>query len=92
MSSKLIVHLYGEKHTITCETDETVLDAALKAGMDAPYSCMSGTCNSCQAKLLSGKVEMEFSDALTEQEILDGEILTCQAKVLSPEAEIRWPE
>ena len=68
-TAKLNLSLNGEHHEITANPKETILDAALRSGIDVPYSCMSGTCNSCQARLAEGKVEMEFSDALTEEEL-----------------------
>lgn len=89
---QLILRINGEKHEIHCESHETILDAALREGVDAPYSCMSGTCNSCQATKKQGEVVMEFCDALTQQEMDSGEILTCQAKAASPLVEVEWPE
>jgi ferredoxin len=38
---------------------ETILQAALKAGLDLDYSCQQGTCGTCRALILSGEVEME---------------------------------
>lgn len=92
MRSQAELRIEGTKHQVTIEENETILDAALKIGIDVPYSCMSGTCNSCQAKLLNGKVTMEFCDALTDDEIADGEILTCQATALTEHITVEWPE
>jgi ring-1,2-phenylacetyl-CoA epoxidase subunit PaaE len=88
----IIIELYGEKHELEAEDDETVLDTALRHNVDAPYACMSGTCNSCQAKVLEGTAEMEGAEALTDDEIDDGEILTCCAKPTSEVLHIRYPE
>ncbi len=90
--AKVEIHLDAEIHKIEVDRDETILDAALKNGIDAPYSCMSGTCNSCQATLTKGEVYMEEWDALTEDEVKDGEILTCQAKPRADELVVQWPE
>jgi ferredoxin len=84
--------LYGEKHELEAEDGETILDTALRNNLDAPYACMSGTCNSCQAKVLEGSAEMEGAEALTEDEIDDGEILTCCARPTSEVLHIRYPE
>ena len=84
--------LYGETHVIDVEAEESVLDAALRGGIDAPYACMSGTCNSCQAKVLEGTVKMEDADALTDDEIEAGEILTCCAFPTSDKLVIEYPE
>lgn len=92
MTHNLTLHVNGDTHEITANENETILDAALRNGIDVPYSCMSGTCNSCQATKLKGETEMEFSDALTDQEIKSGEILTCQARITEAPVEVRWPE
>ena len=90
--TKLEFRIEGETHRVEGSRQETLLDAALRNDIDAPYSCMSGTCNSCQASLLEGTVEMEFCDALTEEEIQSGEILTCQAVPTSDVVIVQWPE
>lgn len=58
---------------------ETILEAALDAGYDPPYSCMVAACCTCRAKLLSGKVEMDDRESLTDAEIAKGYVLTCQS-------------
>ena len=58
---------------------ETVLEAALKNDIDAPYSCQGGVCSSCVARVTEGEVIMTQNQILTENELADGFILTCQA-------------
>ena len=58
---------------------ETVLEAALKNDIDAPYSCQGGVCSSCVARVTEGKVIMTQNQILTENEVADGFILTRQA-------------
>lgn len=60
-----------------------ILEAALDAGLDAPYSCQQAVCCSCRAKLIEGEVSMKNNYALSEEEIADGFILTCQSIPLS---------
>ena len=57
---------------------ETVLEAALKNDIDAPYSCQGGVCSSCVAKVTEGEVVMTQNQILTDNEVADGFILTCQ--------------
>jgi len=59
--------------------DEAILDAAMRNGADVPYSCKSGVCCTCRAKLLEGEVEMEACYGLEPDEIKEGYILTCQS-------------
>lgn len=76
------------KITILVDDDEvsfemsqklTILDAALKQGIDAPYSCQGGICSSCLARVTAGTAEMSKNSILTDKEIASGLILTCQA-------------
>lgn len=92
MKCTLTIELYGEKHVLTAEDNETILDTALRNNLDAPYACMSGTCNSCQAKTITGSVDMENADALSDDEIASGEILTCCAKPSTDALHIKYPE
>ncbi len=57
----------------------TILDAALAEGADAPFACKGGVCCTCKAKLLEGKVEMESNYGLDKSEVKAGFILTCQS-------------
>jgi len=92
MAKEVTLELYGDVHIFEIESDESILDGALRNNIDAPYACMSGTCNSCQAKVLAGEVKMEDADALTDDEIKDGEILTCCAYPTSEKIKIKYPD
>jgi len=92
MKSTLTIELYGDKHVLETEDGETILDTALRNNLDAPYACMSGTCNSCQARIVTGSVEMEGAEALTDDEIAQGEILTCCSRPSSEAVHIKYPE
>lgn len=69
-----------------------VLDAALEAGADAPFSCQGGVCTTCRAKLLEGTVRMESNFALTDQELKEGYILTCQAHPTSKKIKVSYDD
>jgi ring-1,2-phenylacetyl-CoA epoxidase subunit PaaE len=59
--------------------DETILNAALKQGVDLPFACKGGVCSTCRAQLIEGEVEMEHNYALEPDELEKGFILTCQS-------------
>ena len=91
MSSAVTVHLRGETIKITV-TNESILDTLLEQGYDAPYSCHSGACATCMAKVTHGKVEMDACFALSDKEVEAGYVLTCQAHPLTTEVELTYDE
>jgi NAD(P)H-flavin reductase/ferredoxin len=67
----------------SCEQDKVVLDAALGAGYEIPYSCRSGICGSCRGQIVSGEVAGGTGGGLSEEERRDGHVLLCQARPCS---------
>jgi CDP-4-dehydro-6-deoxyglucose reductase len=65
-----------------CEADETVLAAALRAGIGLPYGCKNGACGSCKGKITAGSVVHgnHQQRALSETEAAQGMSLFCCAK------------
>lgn len=64
-------------------SDDSILAAAGRAGLDVPYSCRSGVCATCRAKVLEGRVRMDRNFALDPAEVEAGFVLTCQAHPLT---------
>ena len=77
--SKITVVLDSDETSFEMSQKQTILEAALKQGIDAPYSCQGGICSSCLARITSGTAEMTKNSILTDSEIAEGLILTCQA-------------
>ena len=69
----------GDTFTFEMSSKQTILDAALKQGIDAPYSCQGGICSSCLCRITEGTAEMKKNSILTDGEIADGLVLSCQA-------------
>jgi len=87
------ITLDDEEHDIKVHSDgEVILDAALNAGLDAPFSCKGGVCTACRAKVTKGSVKMDSNFALTDGEIEEGFILTCQSHPKSAEIELSFDE
>ena len=79
VASRAKVTLNGKAMSVSIGPDQTVLDAVLAAGGVPSYSCQSGVCGACRARLNHGKVHLRTRMALTDDEIDGGAILTCQA-------------
>lgn len=83
--STITIMVDDEEATFEMTAKETILDAALKNGIDAPYSCQGGICSSCLAKVTKGSATMVKNNILSAKEAADGLILTCQAHPTSAE-------
>jgi CDP-4-dehydro-6-deoxyglucose reductase len=73
---------------------ETILEAALRTGLNLPHSCKGGHCASCRAQLLAGEVSYPSGrpPGLMEQEYAAGYALLCQAHAVSPELTVKVRE
>jgi ferredoxin len=67
-----------QKASVSRVENETLLESARRAGLSPPFSCEAGNCGTCMAKLVEGKATMRVNDALDEDEVAEGYILTCQ--------------
>ena len=87
-TQKIAYIIDGETHTLTVSPEETILDAALAAGLDPPYSCKGGVCTSCMGMMHSGVVSMDVTLGLNDEELEAGWVLSCQAHPLTDDVEI----
>ena len=83
--TKITILLDDDETSFEMSQKQNVLEAALKQGLDAPYSCQGGICSSCLARITKGSAEMKKNTILTDKEIAEGLILTCQAYPTSSE-------
>lgn len=72
--------------------DESILAAAGRAGLDVPYSCKSGVCATCRARVLEGRVRMDRNFALEKADLDAGFVLTCQAHPLTERVVVSFDE
>lgn len=87
-NAQLSVSLNGQSHQLTIPKGKTILQVLKEANTNPPYSCESGVCATCVAKVTKGQAEMKAYMALEEEEISKGMILTCQALPVSQQIEI----
>ena len=88
----LTIVLDGKKHQMQMSATDKILDVALSAGLDLPYSCKGGVCCTCRAKVMQGSVEMEKNFTLEKWEAEQGFVLSCQAKPTSKEVVMSFDE
>jgi ring-1,2-phenylacetyl-CoA epoxidase subunit PaaE len=83
----------GMRREIEFRKDQpSILDAASAAGLEVPFSCTSGVCGTCRAKLVEGEVRMERNFALDKAEVAGGFVLTCQAHPLTERVVLSFDE
>lgn len=91
IESQVTLTLDGVESTFPLHSSgETILDAALRVGLEPPYSCAGGACGTCRAKVLLGRAVMDQNHVLTSDEIADGYVLTCQAHPVSEELRVDY--
>ncbi|MEU1960098.1 ferredoxin--NADP reductase [Nocardia sp. NPDC019304] len=71
--------LNGKKRSVPGKKGETLLESARRGGLAPPFSCEAGNCATCIAKVTSGSATLRQNNALTDDELADGYVLTCQA-------------
>jgi ferredoxin len=76
---RVTIDLDGRCETTDHHAGTTILQTARQLGMAPPYSCESGSCATCMARVVEGSVEMHVNNALTDDEVAEGWVLTCQA-------------
>jgi ring-1,2-phenylacetyl-CoA epoxidase subunit PaaE len=70
----------------------SILDCAAAAGLEVPFSCTSGVCGTCRARLLEGQVRMERNFALDQKDLAAGFVLTCQSHPLTERVVLSFDE
>ena len=83
-TTRVTVQIGGRTETTDYHLGTTILQTARQMGMSPPFSCESGSCATCMARLIEGTASMHVNNALTPEEVAEGWVLTCQALPTSP--------
>jgi ferredoxin-NADP reductase len=86
------VELDGKVGTADHRPGTTILQMARQLGMSPPFSCESGSCATCMARLVEGEVTMRTNNALTPDEVDEGWILTCQSVPSGPSVRVVYED
>ena len=93
LRAELLVEIDGSRRRVPFrEGDASVLEAALRAGLDLPYACKGGMCCTCRGRVLEGEVRMARNYSLEPAEVAAGHVLTCQAVPLTPRLVVSFDE
>ena len=81
--TNIIIPKYKLNYNI--ERDKNIIQASLAKNIKLPFSCRSGVCGTCKAKIIKGKVNLntKINHVLTESDKENNIILTCQAEAAS---------
>lgn len=82
--NKFEVHLARKGITVFVNSDESILDALLFAGVQAPYLCMEGNCSTCQVSVLDGIPEHRDTVLTLEQREAQNVMMICCSRSHSP--------
>ena len=92
-AARIVIVRDGIKREIAFRKGQpSILDAASAEGMEVPFSCTSGVCGTCRAKLVEGEVRMDRNFALDKAEVAAGFVLTCQAHPLTERVVLSFDE
>ncbi len=89
-TTRITIELGGRTASTDHYPGTTILQTARQLEMDPPFSCESGSCATCMAKLVEGTVSMRVNNALTDDEVADGWVLTCQSLPTSPSLHVSY--
>jgi ferredoxin len=79
VTDEVVIELNGRTTTVRYSPGDTLLQTARMAGLNPPSSCEVGNCGTCMARLTEGRARMLNNDALEDDEVEEGWVLTCQA-------------
>jgi len=87
-TQEVLLHFYEQSNLLEVHPGKSILSAALDEKIPLPYSCKTGTCGICAARITSGKVNMVSNYALRKADLEAGLILLCQSYPLTADVTV----
>jgi 3-ketosteroid 9alpha-monooxygenase subunit B len=84
--------LGGRRETVPQHAGESLLESARRAGLSPPFSCEAGNCATCMARITEGDAKMRANDALDDDEVAEGWVLTCQGEPVTPQITVVYED
>lgn len=91
-TSTVCIVLARRRHTVPRHAGESLLESARRAGLSPPFSCEAGNCATCIAQVTEGEAKMRANNALDDDEIADGWVLTCQGEPVTPHVTVVYED
>jgi ferredoxin-NADP reductase len=88
----ITIVLGRERRSVPRHAGETLLESARRAGLDPPFSCEAGNCATCMARVTEGEVKMRTNNALDDDEVAEGWVLTCQSEPVTPNVTVIYED
>lgn len=88
--ARIAVEIGGEVHEFACGGEESLLEAAERAGLELPYSCQAGMCASCVCQVVEGEVVLRHNDVLDQRDLDRRMTLGCQAVPTTERLRVRY--
>lgn len=79
VTEEVTISLDHQRVTVPYRAGNTLLQTARLAGLHAPSSCETGSCGTCMARIVEGEARMLNNEALDDDEVAEGWVVTCQA-------------
>lgn len=84
--------LARQRQTVPQRAGESLLESARRAGLAPPFSCEAGNCATCIAQVTEGEAKMRTNNALEDDEVADGWVLTCQGEPVTPHVTVVYED
>jgi ferredoxin-NADP reductase len=91
-SGTITIILDGRRTSVARTPGITLLQSARRAGLSPPFSCEAGNCATCIGRVTAGEVKMRVNNALDDDEIADGWVLTCQSDPVTPDVTVTYED